>query len=253
MTTAPRSAKKWPRMLLALGVVAKLACFSSWGVWGAFFVRGVSGGNLLGDWGRGVWGDRGNYWNRVGVRRGERPTKFAVVEGRFCETPLPSGRHRHVDAETADWRPPLLVCDGNGGAKHGEKFHLVAHSVAAEMASRRVRSCTGLRRKADTPPAMARARAFGKSWPVTMMTGSAAHFRPRCACTLNPSMCGMCRSRTTQSGRRVSSDSKNSGPDPNVSTLRPTERIKRISAVRTGSSSSTTAMSRSVFVTSARE
>ena len=124
--------------------------------------------------------------------------------------------------------------------------------VAAEMASRRVRSCTGLRRKADAPPAMARSRAFGKSWPVTMMTGSAAHFRARCVCTLNPSMCGMCRSRTTQSGRRVSSDFKNSAPDPNVSTLKPAERIKRISAVRTGSSSSTTAMSRSALVTGAR-
>jgi len=141
---------------------------------------------------------------------------------------------------------------GIGGAKFAKKFHLVAHAVAAEMASRRVRSCTGLRRKADAPPAMACSRAFGKSWPVTMMTGSAAHFRARCACTLNPSMCGMCRSRTTQSGRRVSSDFKNSAPDPNVSTLRLTERIKRISAVRTGSSSSTTAMSGCALVTGAR-
>ena len=78
------------------------------------------------------------------------------------------------------------------------------------MASRRVRSSTGLRRKADAPPCMARSRSFGKSWPVRMITGSAAHFRARDACTLNPSICGMCRSRTTQSGRRVSMDFKNS-------------------------------------------
>ena len=118
-----------------------------------------------------------------------------------------------------------------------------AGEVAAEMASRRVRSLTGLRRKADAPPAMARSRAFGKSWPVTMMTGSAAHFRARCVCTLNPFTCGMCRSRTTQSGRRVSSDFKNSAPEPNVSTLKPAERINRISALRTDSSSSMTAIS----------
>src|SRR5262249_7360174 len=43
----------------------------------------------------------------------------------------------------------------------------------------------------------------------------------RCACTLNPFMCDMCRSRTTQSGRRVSMDFKNSGPEANVSILRP--------------------------------
>ena len=133
-----------------------------------------------------------------------------------------------------------------------DQFHLVADALAAEMASRRVRSCTGLRRKADAPPAMARSRAFGKSWPVTMMTGSAAHFRARWVCTLNPSMCGMCRSRTTQSGRRISSDCKKSAPEPNVCTLRPAERIKRISAVRTGSSSSTTAMSGRALVTGAR-
>ena len=36
-------------------------------------------------------------------------------------------------------------------------------AVAAEMASRSVRSCTGLRRKADAPPSRARSRAFGKS------------------------------------------------------------------------------------------
>jgi len=128
-----------------------------------------------------------------------------------------------------------------------------AGEVAAEMASRRVRSSTGLRRKAEAPPAMARSRACGTSWPVIMMTGSAACFRARCACTLNPFISGMCRSRTTQSGRRVSRDFKNSGPEPNVSTLRPVERIKRISALRTGSSSSTTAMSGRVLVTTARE
>ena len=120
------------------------------------------------------------------------------------------------------------------------------------MASRRVRSCTGLRRKADAPPAMARSRASGKSWPVTMMTGSPAHFRASWLCTLNPSMCGMCRSRTTQSGRTISSDFKNSAPDPNVSTIRPAERINRVSAVRTGSSSSMTAMSGCALVTGAR-
>jgi len=128
-----------------------------------------------------------------------------------------------------------------------------ACAVAAEIASRRIRSSTGLWRKAEAPPAMARSRACGKSWPVTMMTGSAAHFRARDACTLNPSICGMCRSRTTQSGRRVSSDCKNSGPEANVSTLRPTERINRISALRIGSSSSTTATCGWVLVTTARQ
>ena len=76
MTIAPRSSKKWPRMLLALGVVAKLACFSSWGVWGLFSLGEVSGGNsgeeLLGGT-SGGWGlgslrrtrGKGNYWKEV--------------------------------------------------------------------------------------------------------------------------------------------------------------------------------------------
>ena len=59
-------------MLLALGVVAKLACFSSWGVWGLFSLGGV--------WGELVGGLR-ELLERVGVRCGERPTKFAVVKG----------------------------------------------------------------------------------------------------------------------------------------------------------------------------
>ncbi len=44
----------------------------------------------------------------TGVRRDGRPTKFAVVAGRFCETPLPSPAVR-VDAETAVSRPPFFV------------------------------------------------------------------------------------------------------------------------------------------------
>jgi len=54
-----------------------------------------------------------------------------------------------------------------------------------------------------------------------------------------------------QSGRRVERDSSNSAPDGNVSTSRPTERIRRLNALRIGSSSSTTAIKDRVLVTMA--
>ena len=60
----------------------------------------------------------------------------------------------------------------------------------------------------------------------------------------------MCRSSTTQSGRRVGRDSRNSTPDGNVSTSKPAERSRRRRAMRTGSSSSTTAIRGLVLVTS---
>ena len=49
MTTAPRSAKKWPRMLLALGVVCIVSVLSSLGgIYMGGVTGGLSGGELLG-------------------------------------------------------------------------------------------------------------------------------------------------------------------------------------------------------------
>src|SRR6476620_2991038 len=69
--------------------------------------------------------------------------------------------------------------------------------------------------------------------------------------TSKPLTRGMCRSSTMQSGRRVERDSSNSAPDGNVSTSIPAERIRRLNALRIGSSSSTTAIKDRVLVTMA--
>ncbi len=59
----------------------------------------------------------------------------------------------------------IWVSELEGGCKwvRIKDFIVQRAAVAAEMASRSVRSCTGLRRKADAPPSRARSRAFGKS------------------------------------------------------------------------------------------
>jgi hypothetical protein len=51
MMTAPRSARKWLRMLLALGVVCIVSVLSELrgGYEDALFVMGVSGGNSWGE------------------------------------------------------------------------------------------------------------------------------------------------------------------------------------------------------------
>src|SRR5882672_1828530 len=63
------------------------------------------------------------------------------------------------------------------------------------------------------------------------------------SCTSNPLTCGMRMSSTTQCGRRRCSETRKSVPDEKVSTSKRAERISRPSALRTDSSSSTTAMS----------
>lgn len=62
---------------------------------GALLVRG-SGGN---------WG-LGNYWDRIGIRRGGWPIAFASIGLRRGRRPTMLA----LDAGAAVLRPPLLVC-----------------------------------------------------------------------------------------------------------------------------------------------
>jgi hypothetical protein len=93
MTNAPRSAKKWPRMLLDLGLVCIVSVHSELGEFGgAFFVREVSGGNsggkLLGGTSGGL-GDWGNCWKEVDPETAVcRARKVTARQG---ETAAPCG------------------------------------------------------------------------------------------------------------------------------------------------------------------
>src|ERR1041385_4260969 len=72
------------------------------------------------------------------------------------------------------------------------------------------------------------------------------------AWTSNPFITGICRSSTTQSGHWFVKDSRNSTPDGKDFTSMPAEHSRRLKALRTGSSSSTIAISDLVLVTMAQ-
>jgi len=106
-------------------------------------------------------------------------------------------------------------------------------------------SVNGFRRKATAPPDNARCRAAGSSCAVIKMIGIAPRVRRIWVCTSIPLRPGICMSSTTQSGWNegsASTRSTNSALLPQVSAVIPKERMSRLSARHTDSSSSTMAM-----------
>jgi hypothetical protein len=90
MTNAPRSAKKWPRMLLDLGLVCIVSVHSELGEFGGLFSLGRCLGGTVGEsyWGELV-GDWGNCWKEVDPETAVcRARKVTARQG---ETAAPCG------------------------------------------------------------------------------------------------------------------------------------------------------------------
>ena len=94
--------------------------------------------------------------NWVALRRGERSASWSPRRTTACWGKQPL-------LGVGVWEVWVLELKGTCKWVLVKDFIVQRDAVAAEMASRSVRSCTGLRRKADAPPSRARSRAFGKS------------------------------------------------------------------------------------------